>query len=229
MSLTALLTNLTPSDPNFLDQYTVFSDNDILILNKPAGLLSIPGKGQALADSVISRLQNICSNILLVHRLDRDTSGLMVFAFNKAAQRHLSTQFQQRQVEKAYTALVMGHIAPAIAERGQINLPVRYDETRPPLHVVDIDYPKPALTYFDVIDYSSLPDKDHVQHPVTRVNLKPVTGRAHQLRTHAGYWTCNCGRYTICERSGSVFSYTTMLTCHTSCVSTSSTRSDSRI
>lgn len=161
---------------NFLTDHLITQDEDILILNKPAGLLSVPGRGPELMDSVLTRLQRIDPRVLLIHRLDRDTSGVMVFALNRQSQRHVSIAFQQRKTEKSYTALVMGHWLDAPS---RIDIPVRYDDTRPPLHIADAAYDKPALTYLTVLAHEQLAGE-----PVTRVQLRPVTGRAHQLRVH---------------------------------------------
>lgn len=162
----------------FLQDCLLYQDQDILVVNKPAGLLSIPGKGSDLADSLLTRLQRIQPKTLLIHRLDRDTSGILVFALNKAAQSHISKQFQQRQTHKVYQAIVAGHIAA----QGQVGIPVRYDETRPPLHIADPDYPKPALTYFTALQHTTWDD-----YAVSRVALTPITGRSHQLRVHMQY------------------------------------------
>lgn len=94
--------------PNFLQDCLIYRDDDVMVINKPAGLLSVPGKGEALSDSVQTRLLQEEPKTLLIHRLDRDTSGILVFALNKAAQRHISIQFQQRQTEKNITPLSKG-------------------------------------------------------------------------------------------------------------------------
>lgn len=164
---------------NFLEDCLVYRDDDILVINKLAGLLTVPGKGEALFDSVLTRLCIIEPKTLLIHRLDRDTSGLLVFALNKAAQSHISKQFQERQTEKIYTAIVEGKIEQ---QQGQINVPVCYDPSRPPLHIADPDFPKPALTYYQVIESFVLQDCH-----VSRVRLTPITGRSHQLRVHMQY------------------------------------------
>jgi tRNA pseudouridine32 synthase/23S rRNA pseudouridine746 synthase len=159
---------------DFLSSIVIYQDDAILIINKPSGLLSVPGKGD-LTDSVLTRLQAIDPNIRLIHRLDRDTSGVMVFAMTPAAQRDVSKQFELRQTEKQYQALVIG----ALSGTGRIDVPVRYDPTRPPLHMVDLDHPKQALT-----DWQALPQVMLAGQVVTPIQLFPVTGRSHQLRVH---------------------------------------------
>lgn len=161
---------------NFLQQHIIYQDDDIIAIHKPAGILTIPGK--EIQDSVLTRLQAINPNILLIHRLDRDTSGILVFALNKAAQTHISKQFQNRETEKYYVALVSGHLTG----QGEINIPVVYDPSRPPLHIVDKNEKKPAITYWQAVEQFDLQDL-----PVTCVQLKPITGRSHQLRVHCQY------------------------------------------
>lgn len=163
---------------NFLEQCVLYKDDDLMVIHKPPHLLSVPGKGEALFDSVLTRLQAIEARTLLIHRLDRDTSGLLVFALNKAAQREISRQFQMRETQKLYHAVVEGHLQG----KGEINIPVNYDPSRPPLHIADPDYHKPALTYYDVLEHFQIDG-----HQVTRVALTPITGRSHQLRVHMQY------------------------------------------
>lgn len=163
---------------NFLEQCVLYQDDDILIINKPAGLLSVPGKGAELYDSVLTRLQQLEPRTLLIHRLDRDTSGILVFALNKPAQSHISKQFQERLTEKTYLAIVAGHLQG----QGIIDIPVVYDATRPPLHIVDPTEKKPAITHWQALQQFEIN-----QQAVTLVELKPVTGRAHQLRVHLQY------------------------------------------
>ncbi len=145
-----------------------------MVINKPAGLLTVPGKGD-LTDSLLTRLQVLEPKTLLIHRLDRDTSGLLVFALSRHGQHHISKQFQNRQTEKIYQALVVGRLTGS----GQINIPVIYDPTRPPLHIVDATHPKPAIT-----DWQALESFEINGAWVTRVKLMPITGRSHQLRVH---------------------------------------------
>ncbi|MCF3125812.1 RluA family pseudouridine synthase [Acinetobacter soli] len=163
---------------NFLTDHLIHRDEDFMVVHKPAGILSVPGKGDALFDSLLTRLVEIEPKTLLIHRLDRDTSGILVFALNKAAQSAISKQFQSRQTDKTYQALVVGELHG----KGQINVPVVYDSARPPLHIADPDFKKPALTDWEVMEHLEI---DGVA--VTRVKLKPITGRSHQLRVHMQY------------------------------------------
>lgn len=165
------------SNSNFLSQTLIHRDEHVIVINKPAGLLSVPGKGD-LTDCVIARLLVEEPNTLLIHRLDRDTSGILVFALNKAAQSHISKQFQNRQTEKQYHALVGG----VLIGEGSVDVPVNYDPTRPPLHIADPAYHKPALTHWQALESFDINGQ-----AVTRVKLMPITGRSHQLRVHMQY------------------------------------------
>lgn len=149
-----------------------------MVIHKPAGLLTVPGKGEHLFDSVLTRLQALEPDTLLIHRLDRDTSGILVFALNKAAQSHISKQFQNRQTEKHYHALLSGYLDG----EGSVDIPVNYDPTRPPLHIVDPNFSKSALTHWQTVEQFAIE-----QETVTRVKLIPITGRSHQLRVHMQY------------------------------------------
>lgn len=151
----------------------IYQDDDLMIANKPAGLLTVPGK--EISDCLIARLKVAHPQVLLIHRLDRDTSGLLVFALNPAAQRHISKQFELRQTSKQYAALVVGELTG----QGTVDVPVRYDPTRPPLHITDASYPKNALTHWQALGLEKIGDTT-----VTRVQLTPITGRSHQLRVH---------------------------------------------
>ena len=159
---------------DFLTQHLIARDDDFMLINKPAGLLTVPGKGD-LTDSLLTRLQQLEPKTLLIHRLDRDTSGLLVFALSRHGQHHLSKQFQNRETDKTYQALVAGRLTG----QGRIDIPVVYDATRPPLHITDTTCPKPALT-----DWLALEQFEINGQWVTRVQLKPITGRSHQLRVH---------------------------------------------
>lgn len=147
-------------------------DHMLLALNKPAGLLSVPGKGAHLADCLLSRVQAAFPEALLVHRLDRDTSGVIVFALAPSAQRHLGLQFERRQARKTYVARVWGRIE---GESGTVDLPLCVDWPNRPRQMVDHENGRPALTEWKVMRR----EKDS-----TRVRLMPKTGRSHQLRVH---------------------------------------------
>ncbi|HHL20730.1 MAG TPA: RNA pseudouridine synthase, partial [Aliiroseovarius sp.] len=109
------------------------ADHEILLVNKPAGLLSVPGKGPHLADCLLTRVQAAFPEALLVHRLDRDTSGVMIFALTRHAQRHLGLQFEKRQAKKTYIARVYGHV---VQRQGRVDLPLIVDwPNRPRQHV----------------------------------------------------------------------------------------------
>ncbi|MHC0052320.1 RluA family pseudouridine synthase [Actibacterium sp. D379-3] len=150
----------------------LYQDHELLLVNKPAGLLSVPGKGAHLADCLLSRIQTAFPEALLVHRLDRDTSGVMVFALTPAAQRHLGLQFEKRQVKKTYVARVWGRLEPKV---GTIDLPLIVDWPNRPKQKVDHENGRSAITDWRVVRY-----EEHT----TRVRLYPKTGRSHQLRVH---------------------------------------------
>jgi tRNA pseudouridine32 synthase/23S rRNA pseudouridine746 synthase len=147
-------------------------DHELLVVDKPSGLLSVPGKGADLADCLLARVQKIFPEALLVHRLDRDTSGVMVFALTRHAQRHLGLQFEKRQTRKTYLAEVAGEIDQPT---GSVDLPLIVDWPNRPLQKVDHAAGKPALTDWKVLARKG--DR-------TRVRLMPKTGRSHQLRVH---------------------------------------------
>ena len=147
-------------------------DHEILLVDKPAGLLSVPGRGEHLRDSLLVRVQAAFPEALLVHRLDRDTSGVMVFALTPAAQRHLGLQFERRHVKKTYIARVWGRVAE---KTGTVDLPLIVDWPNRPLQMVDHQRGKPALTEWRVARY---------ENGTTRLRLMPKTGRSHQLRVH---------------------------------------------
>ncbi|MEB3766184.1 RluA family pseudouridine synthase [Acinetobacter sp. MD2] len=162
---------------HFLTEHLIHRDEDFMVIHKPAGLLSVPGKGD-LHDSVLTRLVEIEPNTLLIHRLDRDTSGILVFGLTKHGQSQIARQFQDRQTAKIYQAVVAGHLVG----EGTIDIPVVYDPTRPPLHMVDPSHTKPALTHWQAIEHFEING-----NAVTRVKLTPITGRSHQLRVHMQY------------------------------------------
>ncbi|MFA5580690.1 MAG: RluA family pseudouridine synthase [Paracoccaceae bacterium] len=150
----------------------IHHDHQILVVDKPAGLLSVPGKGAHLADCLIARVQAVFPEALLVHRLDRDTSGVMVFALTPHAQRHLGLQFEKRGTKKTYVARVWGHVAEPT---GTVDLPLIVDWPNRPLQMVDHENGREAITDWRVVRH-----EDHA----TRMRLMPRTGRSHQLRVH---------------------------------------------
>ena len=163
---------MTEYDPPQEALKILHHDHELLVVDKPSGLLSVPGKGEHLADCLLTRVQAVFPEALLVHRLDRDTSGVMVFALSPMAQRHLGRQFEKRQVEKTYVARVWGHVAD---KTGEVDLPLIVDWPNRPLQMVDHENGRPAQTKWRVLKYE---DK------ATRVRLFPKTGRSHQLRVH---------------------------------------------
>ncbi len=157
-----------PMDP--LD--ILHDDHEVILVNKPSGLLSVPGKGEHLADCLIARVQKAFPTALLVHRLDRDTSGVMIFALTPHAQRHLGLQFEKRYTKKTYVARVWGEMAE---KTGTVDLPLIVDWPNRPLQMVDHENGKQAQTDWRVL---------RAKNGESRVRLMPKTGRSHQLRVH---------------------------------------------
>lgn len=147
-------------------------DHEVILVDKPAGLLSVPGKGPELADCLLTRVQAAFPDALLVHRLDRDTSGVMIFALTRHAQRHLNLQFEKRTTKKTYIARVWG--VPE-EKKGTIDLPLIVDWPNRPRQMVCLETGKPAQT-----DWRMVKDEGDT----ARVRLSPHTGRSHQLRVH---------------------------------------------
>ncbi|AWH24391.1 pseudouridine synthase [Stenotrophomonas sp. YAU14D1_LEIMI4_1] len=151
-----------------------YIDEALLLAEKPAGLLSVPGRSEENQDCVVTRLQAVCPDALTVHRLDQVTSGLLLHARGKAMQAALSMQFEQRQVGKRYEAVLQGLLAD---DAGYVDLPLIVDWPNRPKQMVDHARGKPALTRWQVLARD-------VEAGTTRVALEPVTGRSHQLRLH---------------------------------------------
>lgn len=150
----------------------IHADHEVLVVDKPAGLLSVPGRGDARADCLIERLRGAFPTVLLVHRLDLDTSGVMVFGLTPHAQRHLSKQFEERRTKKTYVARLWGQLEP---KTGRVDLPLIVDWPNRPRQKVDAAEGRPAQTDWRVIRSTA---------QETRVRLMPLTGRSHQLRVH---------------------------------------------
>lgn len=150
----------------------LYQDQDLLLVDKPSGLLSVPGKAPEHKDCLETRLKVALPAALLVHRLDMDTSGVMVFALNPGAQRHLGLQFERRHAEKTYVARVFGHMD---TESGTVDLPLIVDWPNRPLQKICHQSGKSAQTDWSVVQ---------TETSATRVRLAPKTGRSHQLRVH---------------------------------------------
>lgn len=157
----------------------VHADVCLLVLDKPAGLLSVPGRGPDKQDCLSARVQAVYPDALIVHRLDMSTSGLIVMARGTDAQRQLSRAFEQRSVGKRYEAVVQGLLTPSAAPDGWgvVELPIAADWPNRPLRIVDAGRGQPSTTRWRVIAHDA-------QAGTTRLELEPVTGRSHQLRVH---------------------------------------------
>lgn len=156
----------------FQQDWILYEDEDILVVNKPSGLLSVPGRNIDPKANLIAQLMIYYPDALTVHRLDMDTSGVMVFARNKLAQQHLNQQFEKRSTQKIYHALCYGK--PSQSE-GIIHLPMRCDWENRPLQIIDFIHGKSATTEWEIT---------HQWENHCLITLKPITGRSHQLRLH---------------------------------------------
>lgn len=154
----------------------VFADDAIVVLNKPSGLLTVPGRGPDKADCLSKRVQARYPDALIVHRLDRDTSGLVVLARGLPAQRVLNLAFEQRRVDKRYTAVVTGMLA-VDGLWHEINLPMLVDWPNRPKRTINFEEGQSALTRWRCTAVDAAAN-------TSRVELEPVTGRTHQLRVH---------------------------------------------
>ena len=155
------------------------ADAALVVLDKPAGLLSVPGRGADKQDCASARAQAQWPDAQIVHRLDMATSGLLLMARGAAMQRCLSMAFESRQVHKRYVALVAGHVAPPAHTWGEIALPLMTDWPNRPRQRVDAAG-RPSLTRWRVLAHES----DAAGRALTRLELEPVSGRTHQLRVH---------------------------------------------
>ncbi len=151
-----------------------YLDQDLLAVDKPSGLLAVPGRTAQLQDCLAARVCQRFAHAQVVHRLDEATSGLMLFALNAGTQRALGLAFEQRQIDKTYIAVVHGIV---VNDSGVIEAPLAADWPRRPLQRIDLANGKPAITHWQVLG------RDH-QNASTRMLLRPHTGRTHQLRVH---------------------------------------------
>ena len=179
----AKLTAFSQTDPAMTDAFVycpptqpwldvLYQDKDLIVLNKPSGLLTNPGRGAHLADCLLSRVQQQYPLAQLVHRLDLATSGVVVMALRRKAEAALKQQFANRSVQKRYLALVWGRLKDS---SGTIDVPLIADSDNPPRQKVCVATGKAAITHYRLLQ--QLPDR-------ALVELRPVTGRSHQLRMH---------------------------------------------
>jgi tRNA pseudouridine32 synthase / 23S rRNA pseudouridine746 synthase len=170
----------------------LYQDEYLLLINKPDLLLSIPGKLAENKDSVITRLKKIFPSASIVHRLDLDTSGIMIIPLSKPVHAHISKQFEQRLIDKTYTAVLFGHVEN---DKGIIDLPIAPDWQHRPLQKICQVKGRSSITHYEVLERMEEPY-------ATRVLFKPVTGRSHQLRIHSkeiGHPILGCDLYATDE------------------------------
>lgn len=160
--------------------HCLYEDAHLLVLDKPSGLLSVPGRGEDKQDCLIHRALVYWPDALVVHRLDMSTSGLLILARSKAVQRQLGDAFAAREIHKRYTAVVHGDV-PSFPDHGwgMVDAPLICDWARRPLQIVDPSTGKPSQTR-----YQRHPDQAGVAAGCTKLWLEPITGRSHQLRVH---------------------------------------------
>ena len=157
-----------------LDPYLqiVYRDNDLVVLNKPSGLLTVPGRLPEHKDCLENRVARVLPSATIVHRLDMATSGIIIMALNKPAHVAISQQFEKRKTQKRYIARVFGHVKE---EQGSVDQPLICDWPNRPKQMIDHERGKPSLTHYKVLSYGD---------NSTLVELTPITGRSHQLRVH---------------------------------------------
>ncbi len=153
----------------------LYEDEAICLIDKPAGLLSVPGRGENHDDCLMQRLEDINPNMLLIHRLDCATSGVMIFAKDKLSQKKLGRQFEKRATQKTYIAEIYGHPS---TEQGRIEAAMRCDWENRPIQIIDPIDGRNAITDWQIIEKRT---------ETSLVALKPETGRSHQLRVHMAH------------------------------------------
>lgn len=155
---------------------TIYEDDDLIVIDKPAGLLSVPGRLPEHHDSAYARILRDHPEAKVTHRLDMATSGLLMFAKHRTSEVAISKMFQARTVEKHYIALVQGQLEG----EGSVEVPLITDWENRPRQIVHFELGKPAKTLYQVLDYD-------IEQDISRVLLTPITGRSHQLRVHMQY------------------------------------------
>jgi tRNA pseudouridine32 synthase/23S rRNA pseudouridine746 synthase len=155
----------------------IHRDDDILVLSKPSGLLSVPGKPAEHADCLESRAIELHPGAMTIHRLDKDTSGVVVMGMNRKAHADIGMQFETRMTEKSYIARIWGRVA---GDKGRIDLPIACDWPNRPKQMVDRENGRAAQTDWEVLEREVM----KCGNPATRLRLYPATGRSHQLRVH---------------------------------------------
>lgn len=166
------LPSAPPLQFKFHPNWVLYADDHIVVVNKPSGLLSVPGRGPDKQECLGLHLESLYPDIKIVHRLDMDTSGLMVLARSAEVHKHLSRQFQERQTQKTYHAICSGK--PSL-QSGCINLPMRCDWENRPRQMIDFKQGKGAQTFWQLLTQAN---------NRFLVELTPITGRSHQLRLH---------------------------------------------
>lgn len=158
-----------PLDPYL---HIVYRDNDLIVLNKGSGLLTVPGRLPEHKDCLENRVARVLPSATIVHRLDMATSGIIIMALNKPTHVAISQQFEKRKTKKKYIARVFGHVKDA---QGSVDQPLICDWPNRPKQMIDHERGKPSLTHYKVLSYGD---------NSTLVELTPITGRSHQLRVH---------------------------------------------
>lgn len=166
----------------------LYQDDYLLVVNKPEFLLTVPGRAPENKDCVITRLKKDFPEAVIVHRLDLDTSGILIVPIVRSAMSHLARQFQERKIYKRYEAIVWGEVKEQI---GEVDLPIIVDWENRPLQCINFETGRNALTHYQKLGFD-------VQTQQTRLELKPITGRSHQLRLHCremGHPIIGCDLY----------------------------------